>query len=250
MKNKQTAGRNTLGEFAPKFAALNDDVLFGEVWSVDELSLKIRSIVTIVALAAQGMTDSSLKYHLQSAKNNGVTKSEIAEILTHAAFYMGWSKAWAAFYMAKEVWSEEATAAGAKAEHANRMVFPIGEPNTGFAQYFIGNSYLYPVSSEQVGIFNVTFEPKCRNNWHIHKGTKGGGQILVCLAGRGYYQEWGKSVQKLHAGDVVNIPANVKHWHGAAPDSWFSHLAVEAPAENGGTEWLEAVDDKTYGLLK
>ncbi len=249
MKIKQTAGRKALGEFAPKFAALNDDVLFGKVWSDDELSLKTRSIVTVVALTAQGMTDSSLKYHLETAKKNGVTKSEIAEILTHAAFYMGWSKAWAAFYMAKEVWAEESVADGAKVEHANKMVFPIGEPNTGYAKYFIGNSYLYPVSKEQVGIFNVTFEPKCRNNWHIHKATKGGGQILVCLAGRGYYQEWGKPVQELQAGDVVNIPANVKHWHGAAPDSWFSHLAIEVPAENGGTEWLEAVTDEEYRLV-
>lgn len=249
MKIKQTAGRNTLGEFAPKFAALNDDVLFGEVWSGDELSLKMRSVITVVALTAQGMTDSSLKYHLQSAKKNGITKSEIAEILTHAAFYMGWSKAWAAFYMAKDVWADESTADNAKAEHANKMVFPIGEPNTEFAKYFTGNSYLYPVSKEQVGIFNVTFEPKCRNNWHIHKAENGGGQILVCLAGRGFYQEWGKPVQKLQAGDVVNIPANVKHWHGAAPDSWFSHLAIEVPAKNGETKWLEAVDDNAYGLL-
>lgn len=246
MKIKQTAGRNALGEFAPKFAALNDDVLFGEVWSGDALSLKTRSIVTVVALTAQGMTDSSLKYHLETAKKNGVTKSEIAEILTHAAFYTGWPKAWAAFYMAKEIWSGENTADDAKTEHASKMVFPVGEPNTGYAQYFIGNSYLYPVSKEQVGVFNVTFEPKCRNHWHIHTATKGGGQILVCLAGRGYYQEWGKPIQKLQAGDVVNIPANVKHWHGATADSWFSHLAVEVPAENGSTTWLEAVDDETY----
>ncbi len=246
MKIKQTAGRNALGKFAPKFAALNDDVLFGEVWSGDELSLKMRSVVTIVALAAQGMTDGSLKYHLETAKQNGVTKSSIAEILTHAAFYMGWSKAWAAFNMAKEVWSDENAADDEKAEHASKTVFPIGEPNTGFAEYFIGNSYLYPVSKEQVGIFNVTFEPKCRNNWHIHKAEKGGGQILVCLAGNGYYQEWGKPVRKLQAGDVVNIPANVKHWHGATPNGWFSHLAVEVPAENGGTEWLEAVTDEQY----
>ena len=150
MKIKQTAGRNTLGEFAPKFAALNDDVLFGEVWSGDELSLKMRSVITVVALTAQGMTDSSLKYHLQSAKKNGITKSEIAEILTHAAFYMGWSKAWAAFYMAKDVWADESTVDNEKAEHANKMVFPIGEPNTEFAKYFTGNSYLYQIGRAHV----------------------------------------------------------------------------------------------------
>ena len=105
----------------------------------------------------------------------------------------------------------------------------IGQPNDTFAQYFVGQSYLAPVSKEQVGIFNVTFEPGCRNNWHIHHAEKGGGQILVCVAGRGFYQEWGKTPICMTAGDVVNIPAGVKHWHGAAPDSWFSHLVVEVP---------------------
>ena len=164
MAVKQTAGREALGGFAPKFAELNDDVLFGEVWSrEDQLSLRDRSLVTVVALMAQGLTDSSFQYHLMSAKKNGITKTEIAEILTHAAFYAGWPKAWAAFRMAKEVWAED-TAADAKAEHANAMVFPIGVPNDAFAKYFIGQSYLAPLSTEQIGIFNVTFEPGCRNN--------------------------------------------------------------------------------------
>ena len=161
MAIKQTAGRDALGEFAPKFAELNDDVLFGQVWSrEDKLSLRDRSIVTIVALMAQGLTDSSFQYHLTTAKNNGVTKTEIAEILTHAAFYAGWPKAWAAFRMAKEVWAEN-DAADAKAEHQNEMVFPIGAPNDAFAKYFIGQSYLAPLSTQQVGIYNVTFEPGC-----------------------------------------------------------------------------------------
>lgn len=251
MAVKQTAGRNQLGEFAPKFAELNDDVLFGEVWAREEkLSLRDRSLVTVVSLMAQGLTDSSLTYHLQEAKKNGITKTEIAEIVTHAAFYCGWPKAWAVFRLAKEVWNEDAPADDAKAKHAAEMVFPIGAPNDGFAQYFIGQSYLAPLSTEQVGIYNVTFEPSCRNNWHIHKAQKGGGQIIVCVAGRGYYQEWGKEAVELHPGDVVNIPAGVKHWHGAAPNSWFSHLAVEVPGENGGNEWLEAVDDDVYGKLK
>ncbi len=250
MAVKQTAGRDQLGDFAPEFARLNDDVLFGEVWSrEDKLSLRDRSLVTVVALMAQGLTDSSFKYHLLSAKNNGITKTEIAEILTHAAFYAGWPKAWAAFRMATEVWTDE-TVDDAKAEHENSMVFPIGEPNDGFAQYFTGKSYLAPLSASQVGIFNVTFEPGCRNNWHVHHADKGGGQILVCVAGRGYYQEWGKPAQELHPGDVVNIPVGVKHWHGAAPDSWFSHLAVEVPGENGSNEWLEPVTDEVYSTLK
>ena len=218
MAIKQTAGRDALGDFAPKFAQLNDDVLFGEVWSREgELSLRDRSVVTVVALMAQGLTDSSFQYHLMSAKNNGVTRAEIAEILTHAAFYAGWPKAWAAFRMAKEVWADD-DAADAKAEHQNEMAFPIGAPNDAFAKYFIGQSYLVPLSTEQVGVYNVTFEPGCRNNWHVHHAKNGGGQILICVAGRGFYQEWGKPAQKLHPGDVVNIAPGVKHWHGAAPE--------------------------------
>lgn len=249
MAVKQTAGRDSLGEFAPKFAELNDDILFGEVWSrEDKLSLRDRSLVTVVALMSQGLVDSSFQYHLMSAKNNGITKTEIAEILTHAAFYAGWPKAWAAFRMAKDVWNEDA-AEDARAHHANEMVFPIGQPNDGFAQYFIGQSYLAPISTSQVGIFNVTFEPGCRNNWHIHHASNGGGQILICVAGRGYYQEDGKPAQELHPGDVVNIPVGVKHWHGAAPASWFSHLAVEVPGENTSNEWLEPVTDAVYSKL-
>ena len=140
--------------------------------------------MTVTALMAQGLTDSSFRYHLTTARQNGITKEEIAEMLTHAAFYAGWPKAWAAFNMAKEVWAEEA-GNDEKSAHAAAMVFPIGAPNDGFAQYFSGRSYLAPLSATQVGICNVTFEPGCRNNWHIHRAQAGGGQILICVAGRG-----------------------------------------------------------------
>ena len=128
-------------------------------------------------------------------------------------------------------------------------VFKIGSPNDAYAQYFDGRSYLSPLSTEQVGIFTVTFEPGCRNHWHIHHAEQGGGQILIVTAGRGYYQEWGKPARELKPGDVVNIPANVKHWHGAAKDSWFQHLAVEVAGENGSNEWCEAVDQDEYNKL-
>ena len=247
---KITAGRDVLGEFAPKFAQLNDDVLFGEVWSREsELSARDRSLITVTALMAQGLTDTSFGHHLQMAKENGITRSEIAEILTHAAFYAGWPKAWAAFRMAKDIWADEEST-DEKQRHQNSMIFPIGAPNDGFAQYFSGQSYLAPVSTAQVKIFNVTFEPGCRNNWHIHEADKGGGQILVCVAGRGYYQVWGKEPQELHPGDVVNIAPGVKHWHGAAPDSWFSHLAVEVPGENCRSLWCEPVSEEEYRKLK
>ena len=129
-------------------------------------------------------------------------------------------------------------------------VFEAGDPNTALAQYFIGQSYLAPVSTDQVGIFNVTFELGCRNNWHVHHASEGGGQILVCVAGRGYYQEWGKEAIEMKPGDCINIPPEVKHWHGAAPDAWFSHLAVEVPGKDGSNEWLEAVTDEQYSKLK
>ena len=131
----------------------------------------------------------------------------------------------------------------------NFSVFPIGNKNDAYARYFIGQSYLCPLTTEGVFIGNVTFEPGCRNNWHIHHAKAGGGQILLCTAGRGWYQEWGKEPRELHPGDAVVIPAGVKHWHGAAKDSWFAHLAVEVPGEETANEWLEPVDDEQYGKL-
>lgn len=285
----QTAGRDALGGFAPEFAHFNDDVLFGENWNNRAISHKTRCIITVVALMSSGITDSSLRYHLENAKAAGVTREEIAAVVTHTAFYAGWPKGWAVFNMAKDVWNDEegeaetvrATdteagapvaagapvetrasagsgtparapieASSARAAHAASMVFPIGEPNDAFAQYFTGRSYLAPVSAEQVGVFNVTFEPGCRNNWHVHRASAGGGQVLVCVAGRGWYQEWGKPAVELTPGSCVNIPAGVKHWHGAARDSWFSHLAFEVPGEGCENEWLESVTDEQYETLK
>ena len=136
-------------------------------------------------------------------------------------------------------------------EFERQNVFKRGAENTAYAQFFIGTSYLNPLTSPQNKPFfaNVTFEPGCRNNWHIHHASKGGGQILLCIAGSGWYQEWGKPAQSLEPGDVVVIPAEVKHWHGAKKDSWFSHIAVEVPGENSSNEWLEEVDDGHYSNL-
>lgn len=128
-------------------------------------------------------------------------------------------------------------------------VFKMGDKNDGYAQYFIGQSYLNMLSTEQVPVGNVTFEPKCRNNWHIHHADKNGGQMLIVTSGEGWYQEWGKPALKLKPGDVVNIPAGVKHWHGAAANSWFQHLALEVPGENCKTEWCEPVSDEEYDKL-
>ena len=245
----QTAGREQLGDFAPDFARFNDDVLFGENWNNNDIDVKTRCIITIVALMSQGVTDSSMKYHLTNAKNHGVSQKEIAAIITHAAFYTSWAFAWAVFGLAKEVWNENIPVQTDKDRYQNEIFFPIGEVNP-YGKYFVGQSYLAPVSDKQISMFNVTFEPACRNNWHIHHAKSGGGQMLICVGGKGYYQEWGKEARELHPGDIVNIPAEVKHWHGAASDSWFSHLAVEIDGEDCSTEWCEPVSDDEYYKLK
>ena len=247
----QTAGREQLGEFAPEFARLNDDILFGEVWNRNDLlSLRDRSLVTITSLISQGITDNSLLFHLQSAKNNGITRTEIAEIITHTAFYAGWPNAWAAFNLAKSVWEEDIKGDNAKAAFEREMIFPIGERNAAYARYFTGNSYLARISGTQIPFANVTFEPGCRNHWHIHHADNGGGQMLVGVAGKGWYQEEGKEAVKILPGTVIHIPSGVKHWHGAAADSWFAHLAFEIPGENTSTEWLEPIDSNEYDSLR
>lgn len=242
MKIRQTAGRDTLGGFAPQFAQLNDDVLFGEVWSSDGLSAKTRSMLTVAALVSKGLCDSSFRHHVQFAKENGVTRSEMADILTHLAFYAGWPNAWAAFRVAKEVYIDDGPCGG---------LFGLGAENVAFARYFTGNSYLKPLTDPKKTVFmaNVTFEPGCRNHWHTHSATRGGGQILLCTDGCGWYQAWGQTPQALRSGDVVTIPSNVKHWHGATKDSWFSHIAVECPGDNTATEWLEPVSAEAYDRL-
>ena len=246
MAKKVTAGRDELSNFAPEFAHLNDDILFGEVWSrEDKLSLRDRSLITVVALISSGVIDSSLKFHILNAKNNGVSKEEFAEAVTHIAFYVGRPKAWAAFRMAKEIYEESDDI-----KHGG--IFGLGEENKAYEKYFVGKSYLKLLSNpkDPIAISNVTFEPGCRNNWHKHNAKKGGGQVLICVDGYGYYQEEGKEAINLKPGDIVEIKPGVKHWHGARKDSWFSHIAFEIPGEETSNEWLEQVSDEEYSKLK
>lgn len=250
-KITQTAGRNQLGDFAPEFAKVNDDILFGEVWNRPGLSPHDRSMITIATLVGKGIIDSSLSHHLQFAKDNGVSREEISELLTHVAFYAGWPNAWGAFRIAKDVWNEGDSNGGDSelAKFQQTMIFPVGQSNDAYAKYFSGRSWLAQVSTDQIPFANVTFEPGCRNNWHIHHATSGGGQMLVGVAGRGWYQEESKEPVEILPGTVVNIPAGVKHWHGAAKDSWFAHLAFGVPGENASNEWLEPVSDADYNRL-
>ena len=237
---KQTAGRQQLGAIAPKFAELNDDVLFGQVWSREaELPARDRSVITIVSLIAGGNFE-QLKYHLQKGKDNGLSQQEIAEIITHQAFYSGWAKAWSAFNIVKEVYFESDTTQNTNL--SNSTIFPLGEPVN--PAWFIGDAWLKMISTDNpfnTPIANVTFAPAARNHWHSHRV----GQILLVTGGEGWYQEFGKPAQKLKAGDIVNIPANVKHWHGATADSWFVHLAVN----QGESDWFEPVSDEVYDKI-
>lgn len=249
-KIHQTAGRDLLGEFAPGFAQLNDDVLFGDmIWNDTTFSLHDRSLITISVLVGKGITDASLKSHLELGKKHGITRLEISALLTQLSFYAGWPNAWAAFRMAKEVWNDD-NAFTDKERFQQEMIFPIGEPNTTYAEYFTGNSYIAHISNSQITFSNVSFEPGCRNNWHIHHAATKGGQMLVGVAGRGWYQEEGKPARQILPGTVIHIPANVKHWHGAAADSWFAHLAFEIPGENTSNEWLSPVSNEEYNKLK
>ncbi len=210
--------KGKLFEFAPAVDEYLKAHLFGDIFARDNVDWQTRELATIAMLASINGVESQLNSHINIGKHNGLTDEQVAEILNIA--------------------SEAA---------AKNVLFGFGTENVAYAKYFIGKSYLQPLTNEGVHIANVTFEPKCRNNWHIHHK---GGQILLVTAGRGYYQEWGKPAQELHAGDVVNIPAEVKHWHGAAKDSWFTHIALAVPADGASNEWLEPVTDEEYSKLK
>ncbi len=203
-------------EFAPAIDQYLKEHLFADIFARGILTNQEREIATISALSSMQGVESQLKSHIQCGKNTGLSDKQINEILDLT-------------------------------KGARSGAFNIGVKNDAYAKYFIGQSYLQPLTTEGVNSANVTFEPKCRNNWHIHHK---GGQILLVTSGRGYYQEWGKPAQELKTGDVVNIPAGVKHWHGAAQDSWFSHVAISVPAEGATTEWLEEVSDKEYNKIK
>lgn len=240
MAIKQTAGRDNLGDLAPVFAHLNDDVLFGEVWSrEDSLSLHDRSMITCAALMAQGLFP-QLESHMNLAKKNGVTRDEMVELVTHLSFYAGWPKAWNAFGLVRKVYGEDATESAPL-----HGPFPLGDPADG--PNFTGHAWLQMLGNLPAGgAGNVTFERGCYNRWHTHPK----GQILLVTAGHGWEQQEGRPARELHAGDVVVCPPNVRHWHGAATDSTMTHIAITPLGDDGSAvDWLEFPDADAYAKL-
>ena len=243
------------GDFAKAVPKFLTELYFADFATRGGLAAKERELLTVVILAAMGGAETQVRSHVRGAMKVGSTKEEVVCALVHAMPYMGIPRLFNALNCAKDLLSESDIREENKmmdTEFEKSNVFGLGKENTAYAQYFIGNSYLNPLTEPQAGkpfFANVTFEPGCRNNWHIHHAAQGGGQILLCVAGSGWYQEWGKEARSLGPGDVVEIPANVKHWHGAKKDSWFSHIAVEVPGEDTRNEWLEAVTDEQYGSL-
>ena len=212
-----------LFDFHPQLDAYLKAHLFGDIFARDVLDWRTRELVTVAALAARPETAPQCAAHVKIANLNGVTPEQTDAILALVR-----------------------RPADPAALPADWSPIPVGKPNDAYAKFFTGHRFLHPLTTSQVPAFGVTFEPGCRNNWHVHHAKTGGGQILICTAGRGYYQEWGKPAIEMTPGVTVNIPAGVKHWHGAAPDSWFQHIAVEVPGTEPRNEWLEPVDDATY----
>lgn len=208
--------KGALMEFAPTIDEFLKAHLFGDIFARDNLDWKTRELATIAALAAMDGVESQLKSHLAIGKHNGLTDAQIEAIL-----------------------------ALVNPVPVKTSPFPVGDENTGFAQYFSGKTWLAPLTKDgrlKTPVHNVTFEPGSRANWHKHTG----GQLLIVVGGVGWYQERGQPARRLVSGDVVEIPPDVEHWHGAAPDHWFSHLAVTCNPDTNKNIWLEPVSDADY----
>lgn len=238
----QLTGRSYKYEFAPATDYYLKAHLFGDIFARNNLSYADRELVTIGALSGIEGVEPQLKSHVSGARNMGLTEAQIAAIPAVLAANVGAAEAQRARRAISEVFGY------ASDDELPVLPFAIGSPNTAYAQYFIGNSYLANLATGdgKLPVNNVTFEPGCRNNWHTHHGFN---QILIVVSGSGWYQEWGKPAQSLKPGDVVDIPAGVKHWHGAATDSWFQHIALSTPATDGRTEWQEPVTDEEYAAV-
>ena len=238
----QLSGQPFNYAFAPATDYYLKAHLFGDIFARDNLTHAQRELVTVCALAGLEGCEPQLKSHVSGARNMGLSDAEIHSIPAVLAARVGDIEAWRARRAIAEVYGEKFS----EGRPVSDPMFPKGEPNTAYAKYFIGESFLAPLSSGKVPVSNVTFEPGCRNNWHIHHR---GIQVLVCVGGTGWYQEWGKPARRLAPGDVVEIPEGVKHWHGATKDSWFQHVTFTVAEPGASNEWLEPVADEEYGKL-
>ena len=245
----QLTGRGFNYAFAPATDYYLKAHLFGDIFARNNLSFADRELVTIGALSGLEGVEPQRLSHANGSLRMGVTEEELRSVPATLASKVGATEAYRAALTVSEALNMPLTdLQGDGPAFIPQLTFPIGQPNTGYAQYFIGHSYLANVTTGggQIPVNNVTFEPGCRNNWHIHHGFN---QILICVCGNGWYQEWGKPAQALKPGDVIDIPDGVKHWHGAQADSWFQHLTYHTLSADGSNEWLEPVDDEHYDAL-
>ena len=228
-------------DFAPATDYYLKAHLFGDIFARDNLSFADREIVTVSAISALPGCEPQLVAHVSGARNMGVMDEELRALPALLEAKVGLSEAERLRGALAAVLGDTAPAA---VQTVDFSVWPKGEPNTAYEQYFIGHSFLAPMDG---GFSNVTFEPGCRNNWHIHHKQV---QVLICVAGRGWYQEWGKPAVPMTPGVIIEIPEGVKHWHGAAADSWFQHLVIHVNVlEGASNEWLEPVNDEQYNLV-
>ena len=228
-------------DFAPQTDYYLKAHLFGDIFARNNLTFAEREIVTVSAISSLTGCEPQLLAHINGAKNMGVSDSQIRAIPSVLRAKVGEKEALRAKRMIARFFGETEPQAVSTVDFT---IWPKGEPNSAYSQYFTGNSYLAPMGA----VSNVTFEPGCRNNWHIHHKAV---QVLICVSGRGWYQEWGKEAVPMTPGTVIAVPAEVKHWHGAAKDSWFQHLTYHKDVQEGSSnEWLEPVTDEVYGKLE
>ena len=232
-------------DFAPQTDYYLKAHLFGDIFARNNLTYAEREIVTVSAISALPGCEPQLQAHVNGALNMGVTREQLCMIPAVLEQDAGTEDADRLRGVLKKVFGQTADGTAATTDFGSlKSPWPKGEPNSAYAQYFTGNSYLAVMD----GVANVTFEPRCRNNWHIHHKQV---QVLICVAGRGWYQEWGKEAVEMTPGTVIAIPAETKHWHGAAKDSWFQHLTYHKDVKEGASnEWLEAVTDEQYDTLR
>lgn len=241
VQTQLVGGKPFTYSFAPQTDYYLKAHLFGDIFARNNLSFADREIVTVSAISALPGCEPQLVAHVSGARNMGVSDEALKALPALLENKVGMAEAERLRGALGTVFGD-----GHSPVHpVDFSVWPKGEPNTAYAQYFTGNSYLAPMEG---GVANVTFEPRCRNNWHIHHAAV---QVLICVAGRGWYQEWGKEAVEMTPGTIIAVPAEVKHWHGAAKDSWFQHLTYHKDAKEGASnEWLEPVTDDIYNLLK